>query len=80
MRKCLVSKQGRLPSYPITYPILHNLAAMSDEKILSNASSPLSTALHTTVLEANSRSTDGNVASSISDADQPRGLEVEQSG
>ena len=40
----------------------------------------LNTALHTAVSEANSRSTDGNAASSTGDADQPCGLVVEQSG
>jgi hypothetical protein len=53
---------------------------MSEDEILSDASSSLNTALHTAVLEANSCITDGNAASSTSDADQSRGLVVEQSG
>ena len=52
---------------------------MSDDEILSDVSSSLNTALHTAVLEANSCGTDGNAASSTSDADQPRGVVVEQS-
>jgi hypothetical protein len=53
---------------------------MSDDEILSDASLPLNTTLHTAVLEANSRGTNGNTVCSTSDADQPRGLVVEQSG
>jgi hypothetical protein len=54
--------------YLLCYPIIHNIIAMSDDEMLSEApSSPLSIALDTVVLEASSRATDRNTTTFLSE-------------